>query len=554
MKGADIMSLLQVSNLTFGYEGSFDNIFEEVSFSVDTNWKLGFIGRNGKGKSTFLNLLRGKYEYRGSISTDKHFDYFPYEITVSDMDKTVYELCEKWKPGVESWRVICELNSMYTDAEILYRPVSTLSNGERTKAMLAVLFSGENEFLLIDEPTNHLDINGREIIKKYLRDKNGFILVSHDRDLLDAVVDHILVLNRESIDVVSGNFSSWWENKQKADAFAMAENEKHMKEIGKLRISADRAKRWADKNESTKIGFDPIKEPDRCAGTRAYIGAKTKKMQSRVKNYEKRIDREIEEKEGLLNDIENVDDLKLFSLKHHKMCLVECRDFELGYKGAQDKDSVHSIIDGITFQLMQGDILFLNGANGCGKSSFIKAILKDIFRKRDQGHTQNSIQNNIQRNSDTKTLGRMLGTESSDNLDVLSNMVTSGKLETASGLVVSYINQDTSHLSGSLKDYAEKNGLDYSLFLTLLQKLDMNRIQFEKNIEDYSEGQKKKVLIASSLLTPAHLYIWDEPLNYIDVFSRMQIEKLIEAYKPTMILVEHDVRFREKLATKVIDL
>ena len=566
MKGADIMSLLQVSNLTFGYEGSFDNIFEEVSFSVDTNWKLGFIGRNGKGKSTFLNLLRGKYEYRGSISTDKHFDYFPYEITVSDMDKTVDELCEKWKPGVESWRVICELNSMYTDAEILYRPVSTLSNGERTKAMLAVLFSGENEFLLIDEPTNHLDINGREIIKKYLRDKNGFILVSHDRDLLDAVVDHILVLNRESIDVVSGNFSSWWENKQKADAFAMAENEKHMKEIGKLRISADRAKRWADKNESTKIGFDPIKEPDRCAGTRAYIGAKTKKMQSRVKNYEKRIDREIEEKEGLLNDIENVDDLKLFSLKHHKMCLVECRDFELGYKGAQDKDSVHSIIDGITFQLMQGDILFLNGANGCGKSSLIKAILKDIFRKRDQGHTQNSIQNsiqnniqndiqnNIQRNSDTKTLGRMLGTESSDNLDVLSNMVTSGKLETASGLVVSYINQDTSHLSGSLKDYAEKNGLDYSLFLTLLRKLDMNRIQFEKNIEDYSEGQKKKVLIASSLLTPAHLYIWDEPLNYIDVFSRMQIEKLIEAFKPTMILVEHDVRFREKLATKVIDL
>ena len=78
----------------------------------------------------------------------------------------------------------------------------------------------------------------------------------------------------------------------------------------------------------------------------------------------------------------------------------------------------------------------------------------------------------------------------------------------------------------------------------------MNRIQFEKNMEDYSEGQKKKVLIASSLLTPAHLYIWDEPLNYIDVFSRMQIEKLIETYKPTMIMVEHDVRFREKLATR----
>jgi lincosamide and streptogramin A transport system ATP-binding/permease protein len=261
-------------------------------------------------------------------------------------------------------------------------------------------------------------------------------------------------------------------------------------------------------------------------------------MQSRVKNFEKRIDREIEEKEGLLNDIENVDDLKLFSLTHHKSCLVECRDFELGYTGAQN------ILEGITFQLMQGDIIFLNGANGCGKSSLIKAILKDIYLKNDQ-----SVDN-----ENSKLLGRMLGVDESGETEILSNMITSGRLETASGLVVSYINQDTSHLSGNLKDYAEKNGLDYSLFLTLLRKLDMNRIQFEKNIEDYSEGQKKKVLIAASLLTPAHLYIWDEPMNYIDVFSRMQIEKLIETYKPTMIMVEHDARFREKLATKVIDL
>lgn len=71
---------------------------------------------------------------------------------------------------------------------------------------------------------------------------------------------------------------------------------------------------------------------------------------------------------------------------------------------------------------------------------------------------------------------------------------------------------------------------------------------------DYSEGQKKKVLIARSLLKPAHLYIWDEPLNYIDVFSRMQIEKLILQYRPTMLIVDHDIRFREKIATKIYEL
>ena len=85
------------------------------------------------------------------------------------------------------------------------------------------------------------------------------------------------------------------------------------------------------------------------------------------------------------------------------------------------------------------------------------------------------------------------------------------------------------------------------------RQLDMERMQFCKPIEDFSEGQKKKVLIAASLITPAHLYIWDEPLNYIDVFSRMQIENLILKYRPTMLLVDHDVCFRKKIATRVIE-
>ena len=68
-------------------------------------------------------------------------------------------------------------------------------------------------------------------------------------------------------------------------------------------------------------------------------------------------------------------------------------------------------------------------------------------------------------------------------------------------------------------------------------------------METYSERQKKKILLAASLLTPAHLYLWDEPLNYIDVFSRMQIENLISTFCPTMLLVEHDVRFRKTVGT-----
>ena len=121
-------------------------------------------------------------------------------------------------------------------------------------------------------------------------------------------------------------------------------------------------------------------------------------------------------------------------------------------------------------------------------------------------------------------------------------------------MVISYCAQDTSSLHGTIREYAAENEIDETLLMAVLRKLDFSRIQFEKKIEDYSGGQKKKVLIAGSLCKRAHLYIWDEPLNFIDVFSRMQIEELILKFKPTMILVEHDRAFMENVATRVVEI
>lgn len=510
------MSKISVNNLTFCYEGSFDNIFEDVTFVIDTDWKLGFVGRNGKGKTTFLNLLLGKYDYQGSIRAATAFDYFPYRVNEEQMTRCMADFMEELALDCELWRVIMELEKMEMDAQLLYRPFETLSHGERTRVMLAVLFSRDNYFLLIDEPTNHLDQKSREIVKAYLRGKKGFLLVSHDRDLLDACIDHILVLNRVTIEVQKGNFSSWWENKERLDAFQAAENEKHKKEIQKLNEAADRAAKWADKNERTKIGYDPVREHDRCKGTRAFIGAKTKKMQSRVTQMENRIRQEIEEKEGLLQDIENPADLKIMPLKHHKEVLVRAVKFCLSY-------GEHQVLHDFDFELRQGERVLLRGANGSGKSSFIKAVLE--------------------KNGS--------GTAFSERK---ADIVQSGMLQTAGGLIISYINQDTSFLRGKLTEFCRKENLDGSLLKAILRQLDFERVQFDKQMEDYSEGQKKKVLIAASLLKQAHLYIWDEPLNYIDVFSRMQIEELLLRYQPTMLLVEHDIRFQEKAATRAVDL
>ncbi|HBA96780.1 MAG TPA: ABC transporter ATP-binding protein [Lachnospiraceae bacterium] len=237
-------------------------------------------------------------------------------------------------------------------------------------------------------------------------------------------------------------------------------------------------------------------------------------MQSRVKQIETRIAREIEEKEGLLLDLERISSLKIMPLAHHKETLVHIKDYSVKYKGNKEP-----VFANIAFDIKKGSRIALHGENGCGKSTLIKMVLQK------SGFTNTNMP-----------------------------VTESGISETASGLVVSYVSQDTSMLKGNIQEFCIKQNLDKSLFFSILRQLGMERTQFVKEIGDYSEGQKKKLLLAASLLMPAHLYIWDEPLNYIDVFSRMQIENLISEYKPTMLFVEHDKVFREKIATTIIKL
>ena len=497
------MAQIRVTDLTFYYEDSYDNIFENVSFEIDTDWKLGFIGRNGRGKTTFLKLLMGQYEYRGTITAPTMFEYFPYQVDEVDKSKNVIDIIEQWDANYELWKVCRELNLLEVDADLLYQPFDVLSGGERTKIMLAVLFAKEDAFLLIDEPTNHLDMDGRVQIRNYLRQKKGFILISHDRWFLDACVDHILVINKANITVSQGNFSQWWENKQRDDAHELAENERLKRDITKMTKAARQASAWADKVESTKIGKKAATQ-EKNIDRRAYIGEKSRRMQMRRKNIEGRQQKAISEKGDLLKNIEQAENLQLNALKYHKEILLRGRDLSLYYGDRE-------VVKGLTMELKSSECLFLKGKNGSGKTTLIKKILGQDIK-------------------------------------------ATGILEIPLGLKISYVAQDTSFLKGPLGDFIEKSQIDEALFKALLRKMDFDREQFDKMMEDYSSGQKKKVLLAKSLCEPAHLYIWDEPLNYIDIFSRMQIEALIEKFRPTMIMIEHDKVFMEKLVGRVIEL
>ena len=106
----------------------------------------------------------------------------------------------------------------------------------------------------------------------------------------------------------------------------------------------------------------------------------------------------------------------------------------------------------------------------------------------------------------------------------------------------------------TLKSISMDNDVDESIFKAMLVKMGVPNKEFDKYIKQMSEGQKKKVLIAKSISQRANLYIWDEPLNYIDILTRMQIEEAILKYKPTLIFVEHDETFIKKIATKIIHI
>ena len=163
------MSQIKVEGLTFAYPGSYDNVFEDVSFQLDTDWKLGFIGRNGRGKTTFLKLLLGEYPYVGSISASVPFAYFPFPV--KDRSRPTEEVLHSVNPEAQTWELIRELSLLGVSEDALERSFDTLSFGEQTKVLLAVLFVGESRFLLIDEPTNHLDAEGRQRVSRYLRSK-----------------------------------------------------------------------------------------------------------------------------------------------------------------------------------------------------------------------------------------------------------------------------------------------------------------------------------------------------------------------------------------------
>lgn len=494
------MSLISISDLSFTYEGSVEPVFDGLDVRFDSGWKLGLVGANGRGKTTLLKLLSG--ELRPDLGrVEGPVARLGFPVAVRDAELLGEYVAQEAAPEVERWKFLRELGLLGLDEESLWRPFSTLSGGEQTRLLLALCFAGEEgNLLLLDEPTNHLDGAAREQVAAYLERKSGFLLVSHDRALLDRVTDHTLALLPTRAEVCRGGFSTWFAENETRNDRERAEQENLKKDIRRMREAARQASNWSDAVERSKFGGDK----DGSKVDRGFVGKQAATMMQRAKNLQHRREKAIREKEKLLHDVERSEALKLTPKPYWKSRLIELEGVSVSYGGQQ-------VCRDIDLTVNRGERVCLSGPNGCGKSSLLKLILGETI-----AHT--------------------------------------GRVAVGSGLEVSYVSQDTGHLAGTPLAYAQARGVEPSRMLTILRKLGFPREAFERDMDGYSAGQKKKVLLAESLCRRAHLYLWDEPLNFLDVFARQRLEELVLSAGATMLFVEHDPMFREHVATRVVEV
>ena len=363
--------------------------------------------------------------------------------------------------------------------------------------MLTALFLKENEFLLLDEPTNHLDVNSKIDVENYLKTKKGFILVSHDRNLLNNVTDHIISLNNSNIEIVNGNYDIWKENFDRQNNFELKQNEKLRKEITKLEEASKSNKDWSDLAEKEKQN----KSGNKVTLDKGFLGHKSAKIMKKSKVLENRKNKNIEDAKSLLKNVEKIEKLKIIPLIYDKKELITANNFQIVYNKPLFKP--------VNFSIKNGDRINIKGKNGVGKTSIIKAII------------------NNEKNYN-------------------------GILNISNDLKISYVPQDTNGLRGTLKEFIQENNINESVFRAMLVKMGISQSEMENKLDELSEGQKKKILLGKSISENAHIYIWDEPLNYIDIITREQIENMILEYMPTLLFIEHDEVFCNKVSTKTI--
>ena len=506
------MSLLTVEDLSHSYGGRV--LFKEVSFRLLAGEHVGFVGANGVGKSTLMNILTGKLlKDQGKVEWTPrvHYGYLD-QHTILTPGKTIREvLKDAFLPLIEEEKEMLAITDKMADAsseelEILLeqmgeiqerlelsgyylldvkveetanglgldaigleRDVAALSGGQRTKVLLAKLLLEQPTVLLLDEPTNYLDEEHIEWLQNYLQNyPYAFMLISHDTEFMNKVVNVIYHLEFAKLTRYSANYEKFLQ---------MAEMNKSQ-HIDAFEKQQDFIKKQEDFIQRNKARYS---------------------TSGRAKSREKQLARieRIDRPEEAVKPIFHFKEARA-SGKY----VFEGKDFEIGY--------THALLPKMSINIERGEKIAIVGCNGVGKSTLLKTILGKIDSY-------------------------------------------SGKVYQGDFLFPGYFEQEVKSGNQTPIDdvWNEFSYMTQNEVRGALAKSGLKNEHITRPLNKLSGGEQAKVRLCKLMMRETNWLLLDEPTNHLDVMAKAELQRVLQAYKGTIILVSHEPEFYEDWITRV---
>ncbi len=513
------MSVLTAQNLTFGFLDGV--LFKDAAFKVEETDKVGLIGANGTGKTSLFKLIIGEYSAtEGGIvrGKDVRIGYMEQYLNCDDNQTLYDEALTVFSDVIRLEKELEEINQrLLTESDIaliekqvrlteeierrdglvyqsktrsallglgfkeeeLSAKVMTLSGGQRSKLSLCKLLLSNANLLLLDEPTNNLDVDAINWLEDFLIKYNrALIVVSHDRYFLDKITTSTMEISHKKLMKTDGNYSVFQKLKAERELFIEREYEKTMTEIKRIEGIIEQQKRFNQE--------------------RNYITIASK---------EKQIER--------LKETLVVPDKALKSIHFSFKTDLRAGDEVLTVTGLKKAFINKLLFNNFDLKILREEKVFLLGPNGCGKSTFLKILNKEITA--DEG---------IIRYGNNVKIGYF-----DQNIDKLNT------------------NKTVLDEVWDMYRYMTETEIRSALAMFLFCGEDVF-----KKVEALSGGERAKLSLLKIMLSKPNFLILDEPTNHLDIVSREVLENALADFDGTLLVVSHDRYFINKLATRTVYL
>lgn len=513
------MSLLTAQNLQFGFSDGI--LFKDAAFKIENTDRVGLIGANGTGKTTLFKLITGEYSpQEGAIvkSRDLNIGYMEQYLPSNNSVTLYNEVLTVFSDVAEMEKELEEINCRLLDTSdeklierqlflneeierrdgLVYKaktrsallglgflqdelelPVSALSGGQRSKAALCKLLLSNSHLLLLDEPTNNLDIEAVTWLEDFLaKYKGAFIVVSHDRYFLDKVTTSTMEIAHKKIYFTKGNYTLYHKLKAERELSIEREYEKNITEIKRIEEIIEQQKRF---NQA-----------------RNYVTIASKQKQI------DRIKEQLVMPESAAKSVH-------FSFE----CDLRAGDEVLVTDGLKKGFDGKELFSDLSLTVRRNERVFILGPNGCGKSTFLKIINREISQ--DKGTFRYGV--NVKKGYFAQNI---------ENVNVKKTAL-----------------DDVWDMYPSMTETEVRSALAMFLFCG---------DDVYKTVASLSGGEKAKLSLLKIMLKKPNFLILDEPTNHLDISSREVLENALLSFGGTLLCVSHDRYFINKLATRVIYL